>query len=166
MPRGAVFVIGFLFGIFAAFLVYLWKFVPVDPNSDFNKPTADIISDKKLSLIKEKVEEIQWDFYEIFPKSEVPIVEEYSPDGEKVVIQEDYSYALQTGSFNNPDDADRLRGQLILIGLQVYIQEVSNEGVQWHMVLVGPFDSKLELNRVRNRLAEANIESIQLRMNY
>jgi len=30
--------------------------------------------------------------------------------------------------------------------------------------MVGPFDTKLELNRTRNTLAEANIESIQLRV--
>ncbi|HIG39941.1 MAG: SPOR domain-containing protein [bacterium] len=169
MPRWAVFIIGFLFGMFTMFLIYLWKFVPLDAATHTKSPIADIISDKKLSrlnrTIKEEIEEIQWDFYEIFPKSEVPIVEEYAPRGEKIVTQENYSYALQTGSFQNPDDANRLRAELILIGMHVYIQEINNDNIKWHRVLVGPFDSKLELDRARDRLAQANIESIRLRMN-
>jgi cell division protein FtsN len=102
-------------------------------------------------------------FYEIFPKNEVPI-EEYTPEGKKVVVKQNYSYALQAGSFRNPADADRLRAKLILMGLQVIIQPVEQQDSVWHRVLVGPIDTRLELDRTRNRLAQANIVSIQLRM--
>jgi hypothetical protein len=158
-----------MFGLFAAFVFYLWKFVPADPTSNITQPTADIISDThrstNLTSTNKEVDEIQWDFYEIFPKSEVPIVEEFSPAGERIIVPENYRYALQIGSFRNPDDADRLRAKLILTGLKVYIQEFDQHEIKWHRVLVGPIGSKLEMNRIRERLASENIETIQLRMN-
>ena len=165
IPRWSWFVIGFMFGLFAAFVFYLWKFVPVDPTSNIKTPTADIIAGTNRSTNLTNSNEIQWDFYEIFPKSEVPVIEEYSPTGEKFIVPETYSYALQTGSFRNPDDADRLRAKLILTGLEVYIQEFNQHGIKWHRVLVGPIDSKRELNRIRDRLAREDIETIRLRMN-
>jgi hypothetical protein len=165
MPRWSGFVIGFVFGLFTAFIFYLWMFVPPDPDSNIHQPTADIISSSNLPDKGKYVGEIQWDFYEIFPKSVVPVIEEYAPNGDKVIIEDSYSYALQTGSFQNPADADNLRAKLILTGLQVYIQEFSRDDVTWHRVLVGPIDSKLAMSRTRERLAAVNIESIQLRMN-
>ena len=75
LSRLSWFLIGFVFGVFAAFLVYLWKVVPPDAASDIGKPTADIISDTtgdKSALDASS----SFDFYEMFPKSVVPVVEE------------------------------------------------------------------------------------------
>ena len=159
LPRWSWFVIGFLFGLFAAFLIYLWKFVPQDMTSNFQTPTADIIKNNQPEQ-----KPIAYDFYEIFPKAEVPIVEEYTPDGKRVIVADNYSYVLQTGSFKKIEDANRRRAEVILLGLQASIKEVNNKGTVWHRVLVGPMNSKLTLDRTRTRLAAANIESIQLRL--
>ena len=156
-PGWSWFIIGFVFGLFVAFIIFLWKEVPADENSNIAKPTADVIADKKSEVIN-------YDFFEMFPEHVVPIIEEYTPEGKKVVVKQNYSYALQTGSFRNPADANRLRAKLILMGLQVIIQQVEQQDSVWHRVLVGPIDTRLELDRTRNRLAQANIVSIQLRM--
>ncbi len=158
LPRWSYFIVGFILGLFCAFLFYLWQAVPVDTPPDTPRPTPEISIDKEA-------DEIQWDFYEIFPKSEVPIVEEYTPGGEKKVVTKTYSYALQAGSFTRQADADRLRAELLLLGMEVFIQEAERNNDTWYRVLVGPMETQLELDRTRNRLAEANIESIQLRMN-
>jgi len=148
---------GMLVGIFVSFLFYLWQFVPEDLAAGVDKPTAQLISDKEII-------EMDYDFYDLFPSAEVPIVEEYTSSGEKVVVEEDYAYLLQAGSFRNKEDADRLRGELILQGLEVFVRPVEQANGGWHRVMVGPFDTKLELNRTRNILAEANIESMQIRI--
>jgi len=148
---------GMLAGVFVSFLFYLWQFVPEDHAAAVDKPTAQVISDKEIV-------EMDYDFYDLFPSAEVPIVEEYTTSGEKVVVEEDFDYWLQAGSFRNKEDADRLRGSLILQGLEVFVRPVEQASGGWHRVMVGPFDTKLELNRTRNTLAEANIESIQLRV--
>jgi len=160
LPRWSWLIVGFLFGLFAAFLIYLWKFVPADTASNIATPTADVIKNNQ----KPELNTPDFDFYEIFPRTEVPVVEEYTPSGKKVIVEDNYSYVLQTGSFQSLDDADRRRAELILLGLQVSIKKVEQDGTVWHRVMVGPVDSKLELDRTRNRLAEANIESISMRL--
>ena len=151
------FLSGIVVGVFFSFLFYLWQFVPADQSVAAEKPTSDVIADKKII-------EIDYDFYDLFPSAEVPIVEEYDEGGNKVVAAENYAYLLQTGSFKSQQDADRLRAQLILQGHNVFIKAVERDDQLWHRVMVGPFDSELLLTRARTSLAEANIESIQLRV--
>lgn len=151
------FIMGLAVGVFVSFLFYLWHFVPEDPSVAAEKPTSDVIADKQVL-------EIDYDFYDLFPKAEVPVVEEYDQSGSKVPAPENYAYLLQAGSFRLATDADRLRAELILTGYEVTVREVEQASGMWHRVLVGPFDSERELTRARNRLAEANIETMQLRI--
>ena len=158
LPRWSIIFVGFVSGVFAACLFYLWYFVPAEPLPHISDPASKLATEAKA-------EPFQWDFYEIFPKNEVPIIEEYTPEGKKLALETEYSYALQAGSFVRQADADRLRARLLLLGLQAFIQRVKHDDTTWHRVLVGPLDSKLALDRTRIRLAAQNIESIQLRMN-
>lgn len=162
LSRLSWFLIGFVFGLFAAFLVYLWKVVPPDTTSDIGKPTADVISGSTNGT-KEVDASSSFDFYEMFPKSVVP-VEEFSTQGERVPVDEQYTYALQVGSFIKSEDADHLRAELILIGLPVFIQEASKDNIKRHRVMVGPIESKLDLDRTRARLAEENVESMTIKI--
>jgi cell division protein FtsN len=95
----------------------------------------------------------------------MPIVEEYGPDAGKKVIKDTRAYVLQAGSFRSGNDADKLRAELILLGLDVFLQVVQKDGQTWHRVMVGPIDNELELTRKRNLLAAAAIETISLRVN-
>jgi cell division protein FtsN len=67
-------------------------------------------------------------------------------------------YYLQAGAFQNPNDADNLKAQLALLGVEAVIQtgEVADKGV-FHRVRVGPFDAMDEVNRTRSLLAQNNI---------
>ncbi len=67
-------------------------------------------------------------------------------------------YYLQAGAFQNPNDADNLKAQLALLGVEAVIQtgEVAGKGV-FHRVRVGPFDGMDEVNRTRSLLAQNNI---------
>jgi hypothetical protein len=150
------FLTGFLSGAFITFLAALWYLKPAGEilPTDMGKPRAEP---------QAKVEEMQWDFYEIFPRSVVPIVEEYTKSGEKVVV-DNSKWVLQAGSFKDPIDADERRATLILLGLDVGIRKVKVTGDTWHRVMVGPFDSKLELNRAQDKLAQAQVSSIPLKI--
>ena len=152
----ATFVTGFMAGAFIIFLAALWYMKPAGDHlaTDVGKPKAEP---------KGKVEEMQWDFYEIFPKLVVPIVEEYTNSGENSV-SDNSRWALQAGSFKETIDADRRRATLILMGLDVSIQEVKVAGINWHRIMVGPFDSRLELNRAQNELAQAEIPTIPIKV--
>ena len=152
----ATFLTGFLSGTFITFLAALWYLKPVGvvPPMVAGKPKAEP---------QAKIQEMQWDFFEIFPKSVVPIVEEYTKSGKKVIV-DNSRWVLQAGSFKDPIDADERRATLILMGLDVSIRKVKVTGDTWHRVVVGPFDAKLELNRAQDKLAQAEISSIPMKI--
>ena len=67
-------------------------------------------------------------------------------------------YYLQAGAFQNPNDADNLKAQLAMLGVEAVIQtgEVTDKGV-FHRVRVGPFNAMDDVNRTRSLLTQNNI---------
>lgn len=65
---------------------------------------------------------------------------------------------LQAGAFANPGDADNLKAQLALLGVEAAIQtaEVRDKGVL-HRVRIGPFANAHDVEHIRARLAQNNI---------
>lgn len=95
-----------------------------------------------------------FDFYKVLPgdaPSELP----QPPAAE----QAQTLYYLQAGAFQNADDADNLKAQLAMLGVEAEIQttEVADKGML-HRVRVGPFRSVDEANRTRSLLAQNNIQ--------
>ena len=68
-------------------------------------------------------------------------------------------YYLQAGAFQHAADADNLKAQLALLGMETVIQtsEVAGKGVL-HRVRVGPFRTMDEVNRSRSLLTQNNIQ--------
>jgi|TARA_Y100000310_G_C20686627_1_gene819414 cell division protein FtsN len=156
IPTWVWFLTGMVSGLFLAFLIYLAEFAPQTLPEQLagEEPTPNVTAPE---VTKKKT---PFQFYEIFPKNEVPVVEE----PEEVKNAEPTRYVLQTGSFSNVEDADRMRATLILLGLEVYTKEIVVRGELRHRVLVGPLLTDRELNQVQGKLAEAEIESIALRL--
>ncbi|MFP6791870.1 MAG: SPOR domain-containing protein [Pseudomonadales bacterium] len=152
----ATFITGFLVGAFITFLISLYYLKPSGGilTTDGGKPRAEPQAPD---------DGMQWDFYEIFPKSVVPVVEEYTKTGTKVIV-DNSRWVLQAGSFKDAIDADERRATLILMGFDVSIQEVKVDGASWHRIIVGPFDSVLERSRAQNKLAQAEISSIPMKI--
>jgi cell division protein FtsN len=74
-------------------------------------------------------------------------------------------YLLQVASFQGYADADRLKAQLALLGLQANIQTVEIHGGQtWHRVRVGPFSDRDEIASVRQRLKSNGIDAVLLKL--
>ena len=67
-------------------------------------------------------------------------------------------YYLQAGAFQRADEADNMKAQLALLGVEAVIQtsEVPNKGVL-HRVRVGPFRAMDDVNRTRSLLMQNNI---------
>lgn len=65
---------------------------------------------------------------------------------------------LQAGAFQNPAEADNLKAQLALLGVEAAIQ-TSNQGSKgvYHRVRIGPFRTMDEVNRTRALLAQNKI---------
>lgn len=115
----------------------------------------------------ESVPENRFDFYRMLPSFEVVIPEQepdVTTDNEPQAVVESGTYILQAGSFSSHTDADRRRAQLALQGIESTIQRVAIEDKTYHRVRIGPIDDLDELNLLRSRLREANIDVLRIKL--
>lgn len=159
LPGWVWFLTGLTSGIFASFLFYLWHNVPTDPNAAaiVEKPGMEIYSGEETG---NKSRHMKWDFYSIFPKSKVP-VPAFGKDGQRTEVNKPQRFVIQAGAFKTAAQAEQRRAQLILLGLQPFTKVTADkDGTVWHRVMLGPIDSRLEVDRERRKLADANIPSL------
>jgi cell division protein FtsN len=69
------------------------------------------------------------------------------------------NYFLQSGSFRSVDQADRLKAQLALLGLQASVQKVTINKNTIHRVRVGPFRDFTSLDEARALMRQRGIQS-------
>jgi cell division protein FtsN len=77
----------------------------------------------------------------------------------------DGSYLLQVASYRNVSEAERLKAQLALIGIQAQIQQVTINGKDtYHRVRAGPYRDKDAINQARAQLSRKGLESITIKL--
>ena len=109
----------------------------------------------------------RFDFYKILPKFEVIILEEdidVKPDVAPRPVNSPGLYVLQAGSFSTYNDADRAKANLAMLGIVSRIQKVTVDDNVYHRVRIGPVDSLEELNTMRQKLRQAKIEVLVIRV--
>ena len=109
----------------------------------------------------------RFDFYDMLPQFEVVIPEvetSASPDAEATAVEEPGSYVLQAGSFRATADADRMQANLALLGIESRVQRVAIDDDIYHRVRVGPTEDLRELNQIRRRLWDAEIEVLLIQV--
>ena len=157
---------GLTIGLFVAFLVYLRE-LPVPNESD--NPKRPVVDNSKPKPV--------FNFYDILPELEVVVPDlEVKPKDQKTQTAETKTpsptpqlaagekFILQVGSFNQFDEADKLKAHLALLGIEAFIQKVAVDNKQWHRVRIGPFEDRKTLNLTRKQLQENSIEAITLKV--
>lgn len=113
-------------------------------------------------------EKTKFDFYKMLPNFEVVVPEQdkqVQRAGELPAVEAPGTYVLQVGSFRTPEEADRLRAQLALIGIEASIQQVTIDAKDsWHRVRIGPLTDLDEVNRIKQRLAENKLNALVIRV--
>jgi cell division protein FtsN len=128
----------------------------------------------------------RFDFYTILPEMEV-VVPDPEPEPEKQPVAAPAAagavggaapvvvagakpaavsafYMLQMGSFRKFTDADKLKASLALVGIEAEIQKFTLDGGEvFHRVRSGPYTSG-QVNTLRARLAQNNINSLVIRL--
>ncbi len=120
-----------------------------------------------VSPVAEEPPERRFDFYHMLPNFEVIIPEQepdVSQDIEMQAVERPGNYVLQAGSFTRYGDADRRRAQLALQGIESRIQRVTIDDKTYHRVRIGPTRNLDELNMLRNRLRQAKIDVLRIRL--
>jgi cell division protein FtsN len=111
--------------------------------------------------------EDRYDYYNMLPNFEVVVPEKeraVRPDKPAAPVERPGSYFLQAGSYRDFTEADRIRAQLALQGIESKVQRVSVDNDTWHRVRIGPITDLGELNRIRERLREADMDVLVIRV--
>jgi cell division protein FtsN len=108
----------------------------------------------------------EYDFYQMLPNFEfvVPEKEVVVPRDALEAAAKKGAYVLQAGSYRKFEDADRVRAQLALQGIESNVQRVAIDSDTWHRVRIGPITDAAELDRVRTRLKEAEVDFLVVRV--
>jgi len=110
----------------------------------------------------------KYDFYQMLPNFEVVV-----PEKDKEVkrdlpaaakIERPGVYVLQAGSYRKEADADRVRAQLALQGIDAKVQRVAVDADVWHRVRIGPISNLDELNKLRRQLQAADVDALVIRV--
>ena len=154
-----LYVAGVLTGVFLSFIGYLGTLpdpavsatetgTPEQPEVVIQRPRFDFYT----NLTQESIDEVQ---DQVEPAADVrkPPTATELPE----------PYLLQAGSFRQPDDAERRRAQLLLLGLEPVIEEISSSNGIWFRVYLGPFESRELMVRARGLTTNQNIETLLLK---
>ena len=111
----------------------------------------------------------KYTFYDRLPNFEVVV-----PEKDREVMKRDLPataaverpgvYVLQVGSYRNESDADRVRQQLSLQGIEATVQRVAVDADVWHRVRIGPITKLDQLNKLRKQLQAADVDAIVIRV--
>jgi len=106
-----------------------------------------------------------FDFYTILPELEVVIdKDEDTPTNTPSKSLPAGKYVLQVGSFKSSDEADSLKAQLALMGVETNIEVVKVNTINWHRVRVGPSTDIDQLQTTQTRLRIKDMDSILLKV--
>lgn len=144
--------------VVGVFLRFLGDLANLTPDSE-PAPTAKVIKSEKGK--PGDTARTKFDFYTLLPEREVIVPENH--DEQAQIPTQSTIYILQAGSFRSAADADRLRANLILMGLDAKVEAITNKNDTWHRVQVGPFTDRSQLSKARSSLISNGIETLLLK---
>ena len=164
-PRGTglrLYGAGVLTGVFLSFIGYLVT---------LPDPTASAAQTEAPEHTEVIVQRPRFDFYTNLTQEGIDEVQEVQDTVEPAAdvrkppaaSELPEPYLLQAGSFRQHDDAERRRAQLLLLGLEPVIEEISNGNGIWFRVYLGPFKSRELMVRARSLTTNQNIETLLLK---
>ena len=181
---------GLTIGLFVAFIVYLDK--QPENNKDFGS-AVQLELEKLKQQAKKKTsaasspaaaaksspaakKEPKFNFYTLLPELEVLIPESETrppPPASTSTSKSKTSssqhqtkkqYILQVGSFQNLNDAKKLKANLAFLGMQADVQHVTVNKQAWHRVRTGPYQNKQQLYQKQKLLKQNDINSISMEL--
>ena len=165
LSGGAGLVIGLTLGVALAAGVHLYHTTRAEQTA---VPVDDVATDSTADAATDDGRpKPQFDFYRMLPNYEVviPEHEDVASNADEPPVQAAGVYVLQAGSFRKAEDADRLRAQLALLGVESRIQRVTIDGADtWHRVRIGPVNDLDELQKLRLTLARNSVEALVIRV--
>ena len=159
---------GIVMGVLGCWLIMSGMIVPENlmrKSAGKNLPveTRDIPEEEDIA------EKLPIEFYKLLPSREEPvephIISKRIREGSSgQATDKPERYRLQAGSFQKPEDADRRRASILILGIEAGIEKVTHGNKTWNRVMLGPFESLRHLEAARYRLSNNDIDSIVLKL--
>ena len=151
--------VGLALGLSVAIAVHLHyqNRVPVEPLPAADTPPASAIAPPEDTPAAAETGPT-YDFYDMLPTQEVEVPQRVDARGSGSALPKG-DVTLQAGSFKNVAEAEKLQARLAQYGIDAKIQRFSLEDETWYRVRIGPIATVEELESVRAKLAEAEIEA-------
>ncbi len=130
------------------------------------EPKAKPTTTPKPSATPKPVDDAErYDFYSMLPELEVVIPEKELTGGAGASGGKEAPslYLLQAGSFRRAEDADRMRAEIALLGIESRVEATTKNHDTWHRVRIGPFSDTRQMGKIRNRLLDNGIDVMVLK---
>ncbi|MEL0168811.1 MAG: SPOR domain-containing protein [Pseudomonadaceae bacterium] len=146
---------GLVVGVFVTFLLQL------EPGREEVRRSPEPPKPSNTPAAPPSTPKPQYDFYTLLPESDVNAPQQPAqtapaatpaPEASKPAASGP-SYYLQAGSFRQRSDADQLRAQILLLGMDVKLENATINGNQWYRVQVGPFSNKNSMDQAQRTLS-------------
>ncbi len=165
-----------------AVMLMLWK--PWQPVPAKNQITSEHYQEEDTNK--------DYRFYDLLPQQQVtPIPEQAIPESknqgtamiveapsttqpaasesaeidpnQSATIPQQPTYILQVRSYNDPDQADARRAEIILNGLSADVVKSTENGQTWYRVISGPYDTQDAALAAQQTLQHSGIDSIVIK---
>ncbi len=159
---------------FAVFLTYLRSNKAKQPSPETTTPlvaSGKPIGDQKPAVDAEKkskkTEPAQphFEFYIALPKKE-DVVPEHELSTrlreERLGKVKPGRYLIQAGSSKTSHDADRLKAELALMGIESKVEKIKVGTTEWHRVIIGPYTQMASVDAIKKRLKARGMDAIVL----
>lgn len=131
---------------------------PAEPRPEADTPPASAAANDEAPPAPADAAK-DYDFYDMLPAQEVEVPEASARAASPASVLPKGDVVLQAGAFKQADEADRLKAKLAQYGVDAKIQRFSLDDETWFRVRIGPIATVEELENVRARLAEAEVEA-------
>jgi len=169
---------GILIGLGLAWYLAAKGYIPQAGQPVNEDPTAqsrgESLLPEDVTTEEEKPGKSRYDFFTVLPEMEVVVPEQELAKQQELARQQEAanpatvttgsdSYLLQVGSFKSVDEADEMKAQLALTGIESNVQSVKVNDATWYRVRVGPVQGAGKADEIRMTLQANGIESLVMK---
>jgi cell division protein FtsN len=166
---------GILIGLGLAWYLAAKGYIPQAGQTASEETTAQSRGESLLpedeGAGEEKPGKSRYDFFTVLPEMEVVVPEQELAKQQELARQQEAtnpataasgsdSYLLQVGSFKSVDEADEMKAQLALTGIEASVQSVKVNDATWYRVRVGPIQGAGKADEIRTTLQANGIDSL------
>ena len=151
--------VGLALGLTVALGVFLHyrNVAPAEPTPEANVPPASARASEEAPPPAADPAS-NFDFYKMLPEQEVEVPKNNGSASPPLPAALRGDVTLQAGSFKSQDQAEKMQARLALQGIESKIQRFTLDDETWYRVRIGPVATVEELEALRTKLAEADID--------